>query len=100
MYWGRSVAIIHFYSSLMYSRVTYEAPTGKIFGPTKYTREKILDPRNTYEKKFWTHGIPTRKNLGPTKYQRENISNPRMHDGTVAGVSRDPQNLAHSTFSW
>ena len=62
---------------------TNEIPTKKSFGPTKYTRlhprnthgeifrptkspwekiwdtkyprEKNLDPRNTYEKKFWTH---------------------------------------------
>ena len=25
--------------------------------------EKILDPRNTHEKKSWTHKIPTRKKL-------------------------------------
>ena len=37
----------------------------------KYPREKILDPQNTYEKKFGTHVIPTRKNFGPTEYPRE-----------------------------
>lgn len=30
--------------------------------------KKILDPRNnTHEKKNWTHEIPRRKNFGPTK---------------------------------
>ena len=30
-------------------------PQEKNFEPTKYPRENILDPRNTHEKKFWTH---------------------------------------------
>ena len=45
---------------------TYEIPTRKNFGPTKYPREKIFEPtkyprekisdsRNTHEKNFWTH---------------------------------------------
>ena len=52
-------------------------------GPTKYPREKFMDPQNTHEKKFrtqenprekfWTHEIPTRTNFGPTKYPREEI---------------------------
>ena len=54
-------------------------------------QEKILDPRNTHEKKtgimkypretFETDEISTRKNFGPTKY-------PRRHDETMA---LDPQ---------
>ena len=28
---------------------------------------KTLDPRNTHEKKFWTHKTPTRKKFRPTK---------------------------------
>ena len=35
--------------------------------PTKYTREKMLHPRNTHNKKFQTYEIPTRKKIGPTK---------------------------------
>ena len=54
------------------------------FGPTKYPREKTLDPRNTHEKKFGTHEIPTRKNLDPTKY-------PQSHDGIMALDPRDPR---------
>ena len=50
---------------------------------------KILDPRNTHEKKCWTHEIPERKNIGPTKYLREKMD-PQRHDGMVA---RDPQDL-------
>ena len=33
----------------------HEIPTRKNFRPTKYPREKILDPRNTHEKNFRTH---------------------------------------------
>ena len=39
----------------------------------KYPRKKIFDPRNTYEKRFWTHEIPKRKATGPTKDPREKI---------------------------
>ena len=46
--------------------------------PKKYPREKILDPRNTHEKKFRTYEIPTRRNFGP-----------RWHNGTM---TQDPQN--------
>ena len=52
-----------------------------------WTREKILDPRNTHEKnvgstkypreKFWTHEIPTRKNFEHTKYQPGKILDTR-----------------------
>ena len=50
-----------------------------------------MDPRNTHERKFWTHEIPTRKNLEPTQYPRENILEPRntheknfrSHEGTM-----------------
>ena len=54
------------------------------FGPTKYPREKIVDPRNTHEKKLCSHEIPARKNLGPTKY-------PQRHDGTMVLDPRDPR---------
>ena len=56
--------------------------------------EKILNPQNTHEKKFWTHEYPlenisdpvifTIKNLGPTKY-------PQRRDGTIALDPRDSQ---------
>ena len=53
---------------------THEIPTRKHFGPTKYTREKILDPRNTHGKNYWTH----------TKYQSDKISDPRnTRKGTI-----------------
>ena len=61
-----------------------------------YPREKILEQRNTHEKKSCTHEIPTRINFGPTKYPRENIQNPRnTHEGTST-MERDLRNLAHS----
>ena len=30
----------------------YEIPSTKSFGPTNYTREKLLDSRNNHEKKI------------------------------------------------
>ena len=39
---------------------THEIPTRKYFGRTKYSREKIFDPRSTHEKKFRTHEISTK----------------------------------------
>ena len=48
-------------------------PREKNFGPTKYPREKILDPRNTNEKKFGLTGYP------------------RRHGGTMALNQRDPR---------
>ena len=60
-------------------------PTRKCFEPTKYPREKHLDPQNTHGKKFWTHETPTRKNFGVTKYPREKILDPRnLHEVTKA----------------
>ena len=61
-------------------------------GPTEYPQEKILDTRNTHEKKFETHEIPTRKKLGHTIYPREKIwdlrnthkKNFRTHEDTMA----------------
>ena len=43
-------------------------------GPTKYTGEKVLDPRNTQEENFRTHEIPTKKILDPRN----------THEGTMA----------------
>ena len=37
---------------------------------------KILDPRNTHEKKSWTHEKPTGNKFGPTKYPYEKILDP------------------------
>ena len=47
---------------------------------TNYQREKILDPRNTHEKNFWTHEISTRKNFEPTRRPREKF---RTHEITT-----------------
>ena len=49
------MAFICSYSSLIYSRVIPEIFTRKNFAPTKYPRGKMLDPRNTHEKKFCSH---------------------------------------------
>lgn len=56
---------------------TNKIPTRENFGHTNYPREKVLDPRNIQEKKFWTHeGTKTRR-----------------YDDAMA---QDPHNLAHS----
>ena len=34
---------------------TMKLATSKKIRPKKYPREKVLDPRNTNEKKFWNH---------------------------------------------
>ena len=70
--------------------------------PTKYSPEKIsdpripatkiLDPQSTHEKKIRIHNVPTRKTFGPIKYAQEKISDSRntrkkkfwTHDGKMA----------------
>ena len=42
---------------------------------TEQAREKILNLRNTYKKKCWTHQIPTSKNFKPTKYHEKTFWN-------------------------
>ena len=66
-------------------------PARKNFGPTKYPRENNSDPQCTQQKNFWTHEVPTRKNFRPTKYPQEkynNHLNPQREDGKMAW---DPQ---------
>ena len=68
--------------------LTHEIHTRKNFRPTKYPQKKILDPRNTHEKKFWTHEIPTKT---------------WWHDGTKPKrptTARNPRNWAHSLSSY
>ena len=65
---------------------SHEIDTKKNSGPTKYLREKYLNPENTHkkyldlqntnEKSILTHKIRTRKNFGRTKYPRENNLDP------------------------
>ena len=62
--------------------------------PTKYPREKILDPRNTHEKKFTTYEIPTRRNFGPRMAQWHDDTRP-----TKPTMAEDPRNLTHSLKS-
>ena len=85
------VTLAHAASSL--KSLNHEIKYKKKNWPTKYSREKKSDPRNTRKnfgpaRKFWTHETPTRKNFrptkypqeknfGPTKYPRENILDPR-----------------------
>ena len=33
-------------------------PSNKNFGPMRNPLEKISDPQNTHDRKFWTHEIP------------------------------------------
>ena len=63
----------------------------KNLGPTKYRREKIVDPRNN-EKNWEPRSTPTKKYFGPTKYPREKVLNPRnTHEGTMGLDPRDLQ---------
>ena len=90
--------------------------------PTKYSPEKIsdpripatkiLDPQSTHEKKIRIHNVPNRKTFGPIsthkkKFQTHKIptrknSEPRTgrwQDGTGPirlTMARYPRNLAHS----
>ena len=50
----------------------------KIWTHERPTR-KNSDQGNNHEKKCWTQEIPTRKNLGPKKYPREKMSDQRRH---------------------
>ena len=51
---------------------------------------KILDSRNTYEKKFETHEIPTRKSLRFRKYPRENNWDPRNNQEKITETHEIP----------
>ena len=76
IYWGTSAAYIHELPT-KYPRVKILDPRNtheKKIRPTKQTREIISYSENTHEKKSWTHEIPTRKNLEHTKA--------RWHDDT------------------
>ena len=94
-----------FYSAI--KCCTHEIPTRKNLSLRNYPQEKIWDPPNTHESKFWIHQIPkrkkiqtheiptmkslkisTRKRLRPTKYQEEKISDRQRDDVTMI---QDPQ---------
>ena len=86
---------------------THKIPTKKNFGPTKYPRERFLDPRNTHEKKFRIYEIPKRKKFGPTKYPWVKNSGTRnTYEGKWrnstrlrrSSIARDSRNLAHYVF--
>ena len=55
----------------------------KKFRTHKTLARKIVDSRNTYEKKLWTHEIPMRRNFGPTKNTREKNSDSHRLDDTM-----------------
>ena len=44
---------------------------------TKLATRKKMEPRNTNEKKFWTHETPTRIKFEPKKYPIEKLLDPR-----------------------
>ena len=109
-----SVTLVHAASNL--KSLNHEIKYTNKNGPTKYSREKNSDPRNTHDKTFWTHEYPPKnfgpaksqeKNFRPTKYPREKFwtheipTKSRWHDGTKPTrptIARDPRNLAHSIF--
>ena len=63
----------------------------KKFWTHEILARKNLDPRNTLEQKFRTHEIPMRKNFGPTKARWQHGTRP-----TRPTMARDSRNLAHS----
>lgn len=89
------------YLFLFLTIYTHEISSGKEFWHARRkcrTNEiptwKILDSRNTDEKKFWTREILTRKNFGHMKYpQRHNRAKP-----TRPKMARDPRNLAYCFY--
>ena len=106
------MAFIYFHFSVACSRVTHELFTRKNFRATKYSREKILNLRNTHERKSWTYEIPTRKILNPRNTQEKKFwthetatrkkfipTKTRWYDGTRPrrpNIARDGRNLKHS----
>ena len=83
------VTLAHAASSL--KSLNHEINYKKKNGPTKYSRGKNFDPRNTHEQTFRTHEYP-RENFGPRKY-------PRRHGSTMALNPRDPRQHRPTKFS-
>ena len=84
------MAFIYSYSSLIYSRSTYETSKRKKVDPQK-THEKKFGPTKYPRGKKGTDEISTRKNYGPTKA--------RYHDSTRLArpmMAPVPRNLAQS----
>ena len=106
------MAFIYFHFSVACSRVTHELFTRKNFRATKYSREKILNLRNTHERKSWAYKISTRKILNPRNTQEKKFRThetatrkkfiamkTRWYDGTrprLTTIARDAQNSKHS----
>ena len=69
-----------------YPREKIFETTRKNYRPTKYPRQKTLDPRNTHEKKFGSHEINKRKYFGSTKHPWGTVARwheiHETHDGT------------------
>ena len=58
---------------------------------TKHSREKIVHPRNTHEKKFWTHKNTHEKKFGPMKHPREKTLDPQNTHEKKFGPTKYPQ---------
>ena len=57
---------------------------------TKHSREKIVHPRNTHEKKFWTHKNTHEKKFGTTKHPREKTLDPQNTHEKKFGPTKYP----------
>ena len=63
----------------------------KILKSQNYPRERILDPQNVEEKKFWTNKIPRKENFPLTKYSGKKILDSRnTHEITMTLDHQDP----------
>ena len=80
------IFLLHFFSCGQQLK-TANLPTRKIFG----------DPRNTHEKKLWTHEIPTKKFLDPWNTYEGSMSH--SHKTHETPMSHDQPNLAHSVLA-
>ena len=69
----------------------------KRFGPTKYPREKNLDPRKTHKKKYWTHKTPMRKNLQTQNTHDKKLRTNKIPTRKGFGPTKAPAEQWHET---
>ena len=71
--WQLEYAVLDVFMCFCFLSLILMQPKTENLWTTKYPRQKILDPRNTPEKKIWTHEITRRKTFGPRKTLEKNF---------------------------
>ena len=71
--WQLEYAVLDVFMCFCFLSLILMQPKTENLWTTKYQRQKILDPRNTPEKKIWTHEIPGEKLLDPRNNQEKNF---------------------------